>query len=197
MRKTLLLSITILLITVFSATEIHTAFAVTGSATKQVVAPIKSKVTPVKIVPPKVYTDDSISNLATGVFNKLIEQTISKDKLSALLRFSNNLTYDPDKQGLQSIYIPAATDGSSTYFSASSLSASDFRTDTGTVNSLTINTDLSVSGTAGFGTASMGQLTVGSTGQPSGITVYDHTTKLPMCIFSDSGTLQVSSGICE
>lgn len=202
MRKNIFLSVSLLLIVAFSMMKTGTVFAVTSKVVKPTPAvTVKSKPAPVKIaVPPKPSVDDHTTDLATAAFNKLIEQVLPKDKLKALLNFSNQLTYDPDKTGLQMIYIPAATDGSETFFSATNLSASSFNTDSATINSATINNDLSITGSlsasnANLADTSVQKLTVGNA-QLSGITIYDRTTKLPVCIFSDNTTLQVASGAC-
>ncbi|MCX6739083.1 MAG: hypothetical protein NT098_03455 [Candidatus Parcubacteria bacterium] len=203
MKKNIFISATLLLIVVFSVMKTDTVFAVATKTAKPVTPTVttKSKPAPAKVaLPAKPSADDHTTDLATATFNKLIDQVLPKDKLKALLNFSNQLTYDPDKTGLQMIYIPAATDGSGTYFSATNLSASSFNTDTAAINSATVNNDLSVTGSISAGNASFAEtsvqkLTVG-TAQLSGITIYDRTTQLPVCIFSDNTTLQIASGAC-
>ena len=203
MRKEALVSLTILFTVIFSAVKMQTALAITKAIPP--VATAKTKViASAKATPPKVYTDDYISSLASNVFNKLIEQTLPKDKLANIIKVSNFLKtdYDPAGPGLQPIYIPAATDGSATYFGATNLSASNITSDTSTVNSLTVNTGVSIPGTIEvFGKTSLSdatirQLEVGSNDQPVGITVYDRTTRSPVCIFSENTTMQISAGVC-
>ncbi len=185
MNKNVFRAVGVLIIAIIFSLQSNTVFALSTKL------PIKKSPTPI------TYTDSSIQSIITSIFNKLIEQILPKDKLSALLNFSNQLTYDPNKQGLQLIYHPTATDGSETYFSATNLSSSSFISDTATINS-----DLSVSGSAeiqggvSLGPTRAGTLEVGSGDQPLGITIYDRTTKQPVCIFSDNTVLQISTGSC-
>jgi hypothetical protein len=159
---------------------------------------ISPKLNIIKNSPITTYTDNYIQNLITSSFNKLIGQILPKDKLSALLNFSNQLTYDSSKQDLQLIYIPSTTDGSSTYFNTTNITDNSL-----TTNTAVVNTDLFVSGTAelqgnvSLGPTSAQNLTIGSAGQPMGITIYDKTTKQPVCVFSDNTVLQISPGTCS
>jgi len=159
---------------------------------------ISAKTSVKKNFPTSTFIDNNIQNIITSTFNKLIEQILPKDKLAALLKFSSQLTYDPDKEGLQPIYLPLATDGSATYSTITNLSTTSFISDTATVNS-----DLSVAGSAelqgnvSLGATSAGSLQIGSTDHPTGITIYDRTTRQPVCVFSDNKVLQISAGACS
>ena len=155
----------------------------------EVVSATTTKTLVAKSITTATCTDNYIQNLATQTFNKLLAQILPKDKLSSLLNFSSHLTYDEDKGGTQSVYLPTLVfpdDGS--YFSANSVTTSSLAV-SGTSN---LNGDLSVTGNSTLGSTNVSDLQVSG----KGITIYDRTSSQPMCIYSDNGILQISPGSC-
>ena len=179
--------------------ETHPVFAITKQSTLkiQMATALKSKTPVTKSTPTVNYTDDYISTLATNIFDKLLEQKLPSTALSALVKFSSQLSYNPNIVGLQPIYLPGGTDGSNTYFSATNLSSSSFVSDTASINTdMTIQGTQEVQGTTTLAKTFVSTMEIGSPSQPTGITIYDRTTHFPVCIFSDNTVMEITAGAC-
>ncbi len=148
-----------------------------------------------KVTTQKTVSDDYFTSLAKSTFISMFEKLIPKEKLEILLKFSDKLNYNPDKAGLQEIYLTSHTNGEDTFFSATKLSSNELSTkelkaDTAEINSLTIS--------RGFtsGDIQTNTFIIGTSQQPAGITIFDKTTKTPYCLFLDNGVFSSNSGAC-
>lgn len=198
MNKKLNILTVVLLITIGVIVNNNTTFALT----KKVVS-----IPPTKATAQKIPNEDYISNLIKTTFTSMFAQTFPKEKFDSLLKFADRMKYDPEKSGLQEVYITAHSDGEDTYFGVTNLSSSELKTEelitnSAEINSLTINGDtslsgaLKVSGTSDLSNTVINSLTVGNSSQPIGITLYDKTTKQPICLYVDNLIIATSSGVC-